>query len=432
MRITDGRKNNLTKVLNNIEAKRKMGTQGYRDAVEGIIAEVVNKGDEGLKTTTLRYDSIDLDVVGIRVSQSEIDEGWSRVDGDFKKALRKAIKNISSFHEKQREKSWFTSDVEGVILGQRVTPINRTGIYVPGGTAAYPSSVLMNGIPPLVARVKEVAMVTPPMANGEVNAGVLAAAKELGITEIYRIGGAQAIAALAYGTPTVKAVDKIVGPGNIYVATAKALVYGQVDIDMVAGPSEVLVIADKKANPVYVAADLLSQAEHDVLASAICITNDEELATRIEEEVMRQLEALERKEIARESIINNGEIILVETLEEAFWLSNGIAPEHLEICVEDPFQWLSYVKNAGAIFLGKYSPEALGDYIAGPNHVLPTNGTARFSSPLSVNDFVKKSSIIYYSKGALEEVKDEIMVMAQQEALTAHKNAIKVRFQENG
>lgn len=315
------------------------------------------------------------------------------------------------------------------MLGQKFTAIASVGIYVPGGTAAYPSSVLMNAIPAKVAGVRRIVMMTPPDKDGNLNPGVLVAADKLDIEEIYKVGGAQAIGALAYGTETIAKVDKIVGPGNIYVATAKREVYGYVDIDMIAGPSEILVVADASANPKYVAADLLSQAEHDVLSSAILITNSEEIGRSVAVEIKKQTDVLERKGIIEKSLINYGKIILVKDLEEALALSNEIAPEHLELCVEKPFELLDKVENAGAIFLGHYAPEPLGDYLAGPNHILPTSGTARFYSPLSVEDFMKKSSVIYYSEKALEKVKNEVMIMAETEGLTAHKNSIKVRFE---
>ena len=315
------------------------------------------------------------------------------------------------------------------MLGQKVTPIASVGIYVPGGTAAYPSSVLMNAIPAKVAGVGRIIMITPPNQEGQLSAGVLVAAKELGIDEIYKVGGAQGIGALAYGTETIEKVNKIVGPGNIYVATAKREVYGYVDIDMIAGPSEILVIADDSADAEYVAADLLSQAEHDELSSAIAITTSEKLGKAVVKEIKKQIETLERKDIIEKSLANYGKIILVESLEEATELSNEIAPEHLELCVKEPFDLLNKIENAGAILLGNYSPEPLGDYLAGPNHVLPTSGTAKFYSPLSVDDFIKKSSIIFYNRKALQGVKDDIMVLAESEGLTAHKNSVKVRFE---
>lgn len=430
MKIINGDRNNICEIKEEFRKRNDTDFKKYNSTVEKILQDVKDDGDKAIIKYTNKFDGVDLVKAGIKVTPEEIEAGWKKADKKFIKVLRKAIENIRSFHEKQKENSWFTTVAGGGILGQRVTSLEKVGLYVPGGTAAYPSSVLMNAIPAMVAGVEEIIMVTPPLANGGVNEGVLAAAKELGINEIYRVGGAQAIGALAFGTESIPKVDKIVGPGNIYVATAKRQVYGFVDIDMIAGPSEILVIADESANPTYVAADLLSQAEHDTLASAICITTSEEMALAVKDEIVKQTELLERKEIIRESLKNYGSIIVVSTLEAAIEISNEIAPEHLELCIEDPFIWLDKIKNAGAIFIGNFSPEPLGDYMAGPNHVLPTSGTARFFSPLSVDDFVKKSSIIYYSKEALEKSKDDIMIFAELEALTAHKNAIKVRFEK--
>ncbi|SNS63045.1 histidinol dehydrogenase [Anaerovirgula multivorans] len=416
------------RLLKELKERGTVDFKDYQDAVQTILDKVSVTGDQALLEYTKQFDGIDLSAKGLKVTEEEVDEAYSLVSEEFLRAIRLAIDNITDYHEKQRQNSWFTSS-EGTMLGQKITPIASVGIYVPGGTAAYPSSVLMNAIPAKVAGVERIVMVTPPNKEGKLAAGVLVAAKELGIEEIYKVGGAQAIGALAYGTNTIAKVNKIVGPGNIYVATAKREVYGYVDIDMIAGPSEILVIADASANPKYVAADLLSQAEHDELSSAIFITTSEDLGKAVAVEVAKQTAKLERKSIVEKSLINYGKIILVKDLEEAIDLSNEIAPEHLELCVEKPFELLDQVKNAGAIFLGHYAPEPLGDYLAGPNHVLPTSGTAKFYSPLSVEDFIKKSSVIYYNQKALEKVKNEVMTLAETEGLTAHKNSIKVRFE---
>ncbi|WP_026477328.1 histidinol dehydrogenase [Alkaliphilus transvaalensis] len=426
--LNDGNKEEL---INNLNARNDTDFKIYNVKVQQIIDDVRGLGDKGLLQYTKQYDHVELKPEELRVTKEEIEAAYQLVDEAYTKAIRLAIEKIKAFHLKQKEKSWVSYEEKGIVLGQKITPIEKVGIYVPGGTAAYPSSVLMNGIPAIVAGVERIVMVTPPNKKGEVNPGVLVAANELGLKEIYKVGGGQAIAALAYGTETIPKVDKIVGPGNIYVATAKRLVYGQVDIDMIAGPSEILVIADEEANPRFVAADLLSQAEHDELASAICITTSKEVAEGVKEEILRQTEGLERREIIEKSLIDFGGIFIVANLEEAVELSNIIAPEHLELAVKNPFELLSEIKNAGAIFLGNYSPEPLGDYMAGPNHVLPTNGTARFFSPLEVKDFIKKSSIVYYNQAALAKVKDEIMVLAEQEGLTAHKNSMKVRFEDD-
>lgn len=415
-------------LFKSFEARKETDIDKYSTKVQEILSGVKKEGDKAVIAYTEKFDGVKLTQEELLVSRKEIDEAYSSVEVNYIKALRLAIQKITDYHGKQKENSWFSSEAQGVMLGQKVSPLSDVGIYVPGGTAAYPSSVLMNAIPAIVAGVKNIVMVTPPDAKGSVNAGVLVAANELGLRAIYKVGGAQAIGALAYGTETIPKVDKIVGPGNIYVATAKRLVYGLVDIDMIAGPSEILVIADETANPRYVAADLLSQAEHDELASSICITTSEDLAIKVKEELIAQTKTLERSSIIEKSLRDYGYIIVVRDLLEAVELSNQIAPEHLELCVDKPFDILNSIENAGAIFLGHYSPEPLGDYMAGPNHVLPTSGTARFFSPLSVGDFTKKSSIIYYQQKALEEIKDDIMVLAQEEGLTAHKNAIKVRF----
>ena len=415
-------------LFKSFDSRKETDADRFSPVVQEILSSVKQEGDRAVIAYTEKFDGVKLTKETLLVSTQEIEEAYGLVEESYIRALRLAIERITAYHSKQKENSWFTSEGQGIMLGQKVTPLASVGIYVPGGTAAYPSSVLMNAIPAIVAGVKSIVMVTPPDQRGSVNPGVLVAAKELGLKSIYKVGGAQAIGALAYGTEMIPKVDKIVGPGNIYVATAKRLVYGLVDIDMIAGPSEILVIADETAKPRYVAADLLSQAEHDELASAICITTSEELALKIKEELITQTKELERSSIIEKSLRDYGSIIIVEDLMEAVELSNQIAPEHLELCVDKPFDLLNSIEHAGAIFLGHFSPEPLGDYMAGPNHVLPTSGTARFFSPLSVSDFTKKSSIIYYQQEALQEVKDDIMVLAEEEGLTAHKNAIKVRF----
>ena len=426
--IIDLRRSKNPEFLKELKKRATVDFRDYERIVQNILAGVREKGDPALLGYTEKFDGVDLSDTGMKVIDAEIAEAYNEVSEDFLKAIRLAIKNITDYHRKQLQNSWFTSS-DGIMLGQKVTPIASVGIYVPGGTAAYPSSVLMNAIPAKVAGVKRIVMVTPPNRKGKLSAGVLVAAKELNIDEIYKVGGAQSIGALAYGTETIERVSKIVGPGNIYVATAKREVYGYVDIDMIAGPSEILVVADDSADAKYVAADLLSQAEHDELSSAIAITTSEELGKAIAEEVEKQIGTLERKDIIEKSLAIYGKVILVENLEEAIELANEIAPEHLELCARKPFDLLNKVENAGAIFLGNYSPEPLGDYLAGPNHVLPTSGTAKFYSPLSVDDFIKKSSIIYYNRESLQGIKNDIMVLAESEGLTAHKNSIKVRFE---
>lgn len=397
--------------------------------VMDILKAVRTRGDDALRAYTAKFDSVSIDT--IELPQSAIDAAYASSDPDFIRTLEMAAENIRAFHEKQVRNNFVLTETEGVLLGQKVTPLARVGIYVPGGTAAYPSTVLMDAIPAQIAGVGEIIMVTPPLKDGSVNPDVLAAAKVAGVTRVMRIGGAQAVAALAYGTQSVPRVDKIVGPGNLYVATAKRLVYGLVDIDMIAGPSEILIIADGSCNPAFVAADLLSQAEHDRLASAILVTPSMALAQAVQVELERQIPLLARADICRESIDGSGKIIICDTLAEAVSISNQIAPEHLEICVDDPFSLLSQVQNAGSIFLGKNVPEALGDYFAGPNHTLPTSGTARFSSPLSVDDFVKKSSFIYYTKEALGKVQARVVDFATREGLTAHAQSVAIRFAED-
>ena len=399
-----------------------------REKVLAILKKVKEQGDAALFQYTEQFDQVRLN--GLRVFESDIERSVEQEEIEFIFALETAAQKIKQYHQKQKRESWFTTEEDGTILGQKIMPIERVGIYVPGGTAAYPSSVLMNAIPAMVAGVNEIVMVTPPNKEGKVHTHILVAAKLLGIKEIYAVGGAQAIAALAYGTETIRPVDKIVGPGNIFVATAKKEVFGTVGIDMVAGPSEIVVVADDGANPTYIAADLLSQAEHDVMAASILVTNSKRLADEVEIEVERQLALLPRKEIAEQAIKNYGGILITNSIEESFDIVNQLAPEHLEVMVEEPFQYIGKIKHAGAIFLGPYSSEPVGDYLAGPNHVLPTNQTARFSSPLSVDDFVKKSSIISYSKAALLENGQKIVTIAEKEGLQAHANAIKIRLKE--
>lgn len=401
----------------------------YTESVNEIIADVKKQGDKAVFAYTKQFDQVELEATNIRVTKEEIEEAYDLVDQDLIDVIRKALINIKIYHEKQRQNSWFDSQPNGIILGQKVTPLEKVGVYVPGGKAVYPSSVLMNIMPAKVAGVSKIIMTTPPGKDGKVNPNTLVAANEAGADEIYKVGGAQAIAALAFGTNCIPKVDKIVGPGNIYVALAKKAVFGYVSIDSVAGPSEILVIADETANPRFVAADLLSQAEHDELASAVLVTTSEELAKAVSKEVEDFVAVLSRKEILEKSLDNYGYILLVKDLEEAIDVANEIASEHLEIVTKDPFTVMTKIKNAGAIFLGEYSSEPLGDYFAGPNHVLPTNGTAKFFSPLGVDDFMKKSSIISYSKEALEPIHKDIIKFAEAEQLTAHANSIKVRFE---
>lgn len=401
----------------------------YTEAVNAVIADVKKQGDKAVFAYTKQFDQVVLDASNIRVTKEEIEEAYQLVDQNLIAVIRNALTNIKSYHDKQRQNSWFDSQPNGIILGQKVTPLETVGVYVPGGKAVYPSSVLMNIIPAKVAGVSRIIMTTPPGKDGKVNPNTLVAAHEAGADEIYKVGGAQAIAALAFGTESIPKVDKIVGPGNIYVALAKKAVFGYVSIDSVAGPSEILVIADETANPRFVAADLLSQAEHDELASAVLVTTSEALAKAVSKEVEDFVAVLSRKEILEKSLENYGYILLVKDLAEAIDVANEIASEHLEIVTKDPFTVMTKIKNAGAIFLGEYSSEPLGDYFAGPNHVLPTNGTARFFSPLSVDDFIKKSSIISYSKEALEPIHKDIIKFAEAEQLTAHANSIKVRFE---
>lgn len=428
MRIVQLDKETKKNILSDL-LKRDPNQYGeYEATVKEIVENVRHNGDEALKEYTLQFDHTELDTREMLVSDDEIAEAESLVDPELKQVMQKSLENIRNYHKKQLRTSWFDAQPNGTILGQKVTPLTRVGVYVPGGKAAYPSTVLMNIVPASVAGVPEIVMVTPPGKDGKVNPVTLTAAKMAGATKIYKVGGAQAIAALAFGTATVPKVDKIVGPGNIFVALAKKCVYGYVSIDSIAGPSEILVIADETANPRHIAADLLSQAEHDELASAILITTSKKLADEVNQYIEKMVPNLSRRAILEKSLENYGYILLAESLDEAIDVANEIASEHLEIVTANPFEVMTKIKNAGAIFLGSYSSEPLGDYFAGPNHVLPTNGTAKFFSPLSVDDYVKKSSIIYYSKEALEAVHEDIEKFAKAEGLTAHANSIHVRF----
>lgn len=430
MRTVRLTKESTKDILENL-LKRSPNNYGkFEAAVADILANVKEKGDEALFSYTKEFDKVEVTPETIRVTEEEIEEAYKAVDASLLEVIRKALVNIRSYHEKQRQNSWFTSTENGTMLGQKVTPLNRVGVYVPGGKAVYPSSVLMNIVPAKVAGVSHIVMTTPPGKDGKVNPSTLVAAKEAGADEIYKVGGAQAIGALAYGTASIPKVDKIVGPGNIFVALAKKAVYGHVSIDSIAGPSEILVLADETANAHYVAADLLSQAEHDEMASAILITTSTELAHNVEKEIEGYLKVLSRKEIIEKSLENFGYILIAEDMDEAIEAANEIASEHMEIVTKNAFEVMMKVRNAGAIFIGEYSSEPLGDYFAGPNHVLPTNGTAKFFSALSVDDFIKKSSIVYYSRSALQEIHKDIIQFASSEQLTAHANSIAVRFEE--
>ena len=430
MRTVRLTKESTKDILENL-LKRSPNNYGkFEAAVADILANVKEKGDEALFSYTKEFDKVEVTPETIRVTEAEIEEAYKAVDASLLEVIRKALVNIRSYHEKQRQNSWLTSTENGTMLGQKVTPLNRVGVYVPGGKAVYPSSVLMNIVPAKVAGVPHIVMTTPPGKDGKVNPSTLVAAKEAGADEIYKVGGAQAIGALAYGTASIPKVDKIVGPGNIFVALAKKAVYGHVSIDSIAGPSEILVLADETANAHYVAADLLSQAEHDEMASAILITTSTELAHNVEKEIEGYLKVLSRKEIIEKSLENFGYILIAEDMDEAIEAANEIASEHMEIVTKNAFEVMMKVRNAGAIFIGEYSSEPLGDYFAGPNHVLPTNGTAKFFSALSVDDFIKKSSIVYYSRSALQEIHKDIIQFASSEQLTAHANSIAVRFEE--
>ena len=419
------------KYTNMVELKNELSrSQFSHDDVNAIVKDILDdvklRGDQALYDYNKKFDNVSLS--SLQVTEKEIEDAFNRLDKELLDVIRYSHENIVRYHTKQKRNDFLDKDTDGVILGQIINPIEKVGIYVPGGTAAYPSTVLMNAVPAKVAGVEEIVMVTPPNEDGTISDVILAAAKIAGVTKIFKVGGAQAVAALSYGTETIPAVYKIVGPGNIFVAMAKKMVFGEVAIDMVAGPSEVLIISDDSSNPVHIAADLLSQAEHDKLAACILVTTSEELAKSVAIEIESQLAELPRQEIARESINNNGKIIIAKSIEEAILISNEIAPEHLELAVMDPFALLSKIKNAGSIFLGHNTPEPLGDYLAGPNHTIPTSGTAKFASPLSVDDFIKKSSVIYYSKEALEKVKDKVILFAESEGLTAHANSVRKRF----
>ncbi|MBN2911612.1 MAG: histidinol dehydrogenase [Coprococcus sp.] len=423
---SDTKKNLLEDLL-----KRSPNNYGqYEASVKEILDKVKEEKDAAVFAYTAKFDGAELTADTIEVTDAEIEEAYAQVDDTLLTVIRKAKDNIESYHAKQRQNSWFDSKPDGTILGQKITPLHRVGVYVPGGKAVYPSSVLMNVMPAKVAGVDEIIMVTPPGKNGKVSPNTLVAAKEAGVDKIYKVGGAQAIAALAYGTESIPKVDKIVGPGNIYVALAKKAVYGHVSIDSIAGPSEILVVADETANPRYVVADLLSQAEHDELASAILVTTSEKLAHEVSDQVDGFLKELSRAEIISKSLDNYGYILLADTMEDVIDVANEIASEHLEIQTKNPFEVMTKIRNAGAIFIGEYASEPLGDYFAGPNHILPTNGTAKFFSPLSVDDFIKKSSIISYSREALQKVHKDIESFAKAEQLTAHANSIHVRFEE--
>ena len=413
-------------LINQLKARSGEIDRKVTSAVTDILNNVKQNGDDAVREYTLKFDGHMPSK--FEISREEIDSSPDKCDRDFILALYKAADNIRDFHARQKQQSWLEPKQNGVILGQRIRGLKRVGVYVPGGTAAYPSSVLMNVIPAKIAGVKEIVMVTPPQKDGTANPDILAAAKIAGVDRVFLMGGAQAVAALAYGTQSVPKVDKIVGPGNIFVATAKKLLYGTVDIDMIAGPSEILIVADKSANPKFLAADLMSQAEHDKMASAILLTTSEETANETAKELSRQMQTLERKDIIEQSLNDFGAIIVCKDISEAVDFANELAPEHLELAVENPMEYIGRVDNAGSVFLGHYSPEPLGDYFAGPNHVLPTSGTARFFSPLSVDSFIKKSSFIYYTEPALSEAKDDIIKLAETEGLTAHVNSIKVRF----
>ncbi len=429
MRILELNENTKKDILTNL-LKRSPNSYGeYEGRVNAIIEDIKARRNEAVFEYTAKFDGFALNENNIVVTDEEIAAAYEEIDSELVEIIRKALVNIREYHEKQKRNSWFDAKPDGTILGQKITPLSRVGVYVPGGKAAYPSSVLMNVMPAKVAGVEEIIMCTPPGKDGKVYCGTLVAAKEAGVDVIYKVGGAQAIAAMAYGTESVPKVDKIVGPGNIYVALAKKSVYGQVGIDSIAGPSEIMVLADETANPRFVAADLLSQAEHDELASAILVTTSKELAEKVSKEIDGFVDVLSRKEIMQKSLDNYGYILLAKDIDEAIEVVNEIASEHLELVTKNPFETMTKIKNAGAIFLGEYSSEPLGDYFAGPNHVLPTNGTAKFFSPLEVDDFIKKSSIISYSREALMGIHTDIEKFAKAEGLTAHANSIAVRFE---
>ena len=432
MRIVKLNEESKKNILDDLLKRSPNNYDSYAATVNEIVNNIRENGDKAVAEYTLKFDKVELNADTILVTKEEIDEAYKFVEENDKglvDVIKASAKNVRDYHMMQKQYSWFDSKPDGTMLGQKVTPIERAGVYVPGGKAAYPSSVLMNIIPAKVAGVEKIVMVTPPGKDGKVNPGTLVAADIAGVDEIYKVGGAQAIAALAFGTETIPKVDKIVGPGNIFVALAKKAVFGFVSIDSIAGPSEILVLADETANPRFVAADLLSQAEHDEMASAILVTTSEELANKVSEEVENFVKILSRKEILEKSLENYGYILVTDSMQDAIDVANEIASEHLEIVTKNPFDTMTRIKNAGAIFLGEYSSEPLGDYFAGPNHVLPTNGTAKFFSPLGVDDFIKKSSIISYSREALEKIHNDIEHFATSEQLTAHANSIKVRFE---
>ena len=429
MRIIKLNEQSRANILADLLKRDPNNYSAYEDTVQAIVDDVRARGDEALFEYTKKFDGAELSADNIRVTQAEIQEALSQVDPNLLAVMKKSMKSIREYHEKQKQYSWFDSKPNGTILGQKVTALSSVGVYVPGGKAAYPSSVLMNIIPAEVAGVEKIVMVTPPGKDGKVNPVTLIAAHLAGATEVYKVGGAQAIAALAFGTKSIPRVNKIVGPGNIFVALAKKAVYGHVSIDSIAGPSEILVLADETANPRFVAADLLSQAEHDELASAILVTTSMELAEKVSAEAEAFVQKLSRKAILEKSLENYGYILVADSMEDAIETANAIASEHLEIVTKNPFEVMTKIQNAGAIFMGEYSSEPLGDYFAGPNHVLPTNGTAKFFSPLGVDDFIKKSSIIYYSREALEAVHTDIESFAEAEYLTAHANSVRVRFE---
>lgn len=431
MRIIELNEQTKNNILNDLLKRSPNNYDSYADTVSEIVNTVRTEGDKAVFDYTLRFDKTEITKDTLQITQAEIDEAYALVSDDLVEIMKRAAENIREYHMKQKQYSWFDSKPDGTMLGQKVTPLSKVGVYVPGGKAAYPSSVLMNVIPAKCAGVEEIVMVTPPGKDGKVNPGTLVAATIAGVKTIYKVGGAQAIAALAFGTQSIPKVDKIVGPGNIFVALAKKAVFGFVSIDSIAGPSEILVLADETANPRYVAADLLSQAEHDEMASAILVTTSMKLAKNVSKEADAFVEQLSRKEILEKSLENYGYILVARNMEEAIDAANDIASEHLEIVTKNPFDTMTRIKNAGAIFLGEYSSEPLGDYFAGPNHVLPTNGTAKFFSPLGVDDFIKKSSIISYSREALEPISKDIIKFAESERLTAHANSIKVRFEKS-
>ncbi len=425
----------MIKILNNMDtnklqqilSRNNTEKNEVQQTVDNILYDIKQNGNEALFRYAKQFDGISLDEQSIKVTEQDLEYAYSQVSPEFIKVIQKSAERIRNFHQKQKINSWLEPSENGEMLGQLIRPMEKVGIYVPGGKASYPSSVLMNAVPAAVAGVSRIIMATPTQKNGKITPATLVAAKEAGVTEIYKVGGAQAIAAFAYGNTCIPKVDKICGPGNIYVALAKKSVYGQVNIDSIAGPSEILVVADESANPVYVAADMLSQAEHDEMAAAMLVTNSLTLAQEVQKQLQLQTEYLERKDIIQKSLEQYGFILIAKNLKEACHFANTIAPEHLEICIKEPFSLLPYIKNAGAIFLGEYTPEPLGDYMAGPNHVLPTGGTARFFSPLSIDDFIKKSSILSFQKEALLDLSDDIITFAQAEGLTAHANAIQVR-----